>query len=121
MPNIISQGKRSTVSSSSQPIFEQSKKSKQTALGSISWYFRKDGEANMMKQQGGAKAKETLERAISVTSYIYNRTQVLNMMREFTGQKDMVRLAKTRFATAFLTLRSFHKHKANSRRMFTSD
>ncbi|WOL01869.1 hypothetical protein Cni_G10588 [Canna indica] len=43
------------------------------------------------------------------------------MMREFTGQKDMVRLVKTRFATAFLILRSFHKHKANLRRMFTSD
>lgn len=65
--------------------------------------------------------KKTLERAIYVNNYIYNRTLVLNMMRNFTGQRDMVRTAKTRFATAFLTLNRFHKQKKNLKKMFTSD
>ena len=65
--------------------------------------------------------KRTFERAVTISGYIYNRTQVLNMMREFTGQKDLIRPAKTRFATAFLTLRCFHKHKVNLRKMFISE
>ncbi|XP_042375950.1 uncharacterized protein LOC121969771 [Zingiber officinale] len=56
-----------------------------------------------------------------VNGYIYNRPQVLSMMREFTGQRDMVRTAKTRFATAFLTLKRFHVQQANLRKMFTSE
>ncbi|XP_075473332.1 uncharacterized protein LOC142504339 [Primulina tabacum] len=43
------------------------------------------------------------------------------MMREFTRQKDMVRAGKTRFATAFLTLKRFQNHKASLRKMFTSE
>ncbi|XP_042396494.1 uncharacterized protein LOC121986602 [Zingiber officinale] len=54
-----------------------------------------------------------------VNDYIYNRAQVLSMMREFTGQRDMVRTAKTRFTTAFLTLKRFHVQQANMRKMFT--
>ncbi|KAI3822342.1 hypothetical protein L1987_09931 [Smallanthus sonchifolius] len=65
--------------------------------------------------------KKTLERAIAVNTYIYNRTLLLNMMREFTGQKDMVRPAKTRFATAFITLNCFKANKKNLRKMFTSE
>ncbi|XP_042383976.1 uncharacterized protein LOC121976055 [Zingiber officinale] len=64
--------------------------------------------------------KRALERAIIVNGYIYNRTMLLNMMREFTGQRDLIRPAKTRFATAFLTMRSFQQHKQNLRKMFTS-
>ncbi|KAJ9565872.1 hypothetical protein OSB04_001838 [Centaurea solstitialis] len=55
--------------------------------------------------------KKVLERAILVNTYIYNRTLLLNMMRDFTGQRDMVRPAKTRFATAFITLNCFGAHK----------
>lgn len=65
--------------------------------------------------------KKTLERAIAVNTYIYNRTLLLNMMREFTGQKDMVRPAKTRFATAFITLESFKANKKHLKKLFTSD
>ncbi|XP_076913648.1 uncharacterized protein LOC143572349 [Bidens hawaiensis] len=42
------------------------------------------------------------------------------MMREFTGQKDMVRPAKTRVATAFITLNCFKANKRKLREMFTS-
>ncbi|CAH1439057.1 unnamed protein product [Lactuca virosa] len=65
--------------------------------------------------------KKTLDRAIAVNSYIYNRTLLLNMMRDFTGQRDMVRPANTRFATAFITLNCFRNHKKNLKKMFASE
>ncbi|KAL6329081.1 hypothetical protein AAG906_007371 [Vitis piasezkii] len=37
--------------------------------------------------------KRTLERAISLNGYIYNRSRLLNMMRRFTGQRELLRLA----------------------------
>ena len=64
--------------------------------------------------------KRTLERAISLNGYIYNRSGLLNMMRHFTGQKELLRPAKTRFATAFITLSRLHEQKNNLRKMFTS-
>ncbi|XP_075504344.1 uncharacterized protein LOC142541764 [Primulina tabacum] len=65
--------------------------------------------------------KKLHERALMVNGYIYNRPQLLSMMREFTGQRDMVRTAKTRFATAFLTLMQFQVQQANLRKLFTSE
>ncbi|KAJ9682088.1 hypothetical protein PVL29_018125 [Vitis rotundifolia] len=64
--------------------------------------------------------KRTLERAISLNWYIYNRSGLLNMMRRFTGQRELLRPAKTRFATAFITLSRLHEQKNNLRKMFTS-
>ncbi|RVX19297.1 hypothetical protein CK203_008531 [Vitis vinifera] len=64
--------------------------------------------------------KRTLERAISLNGYIYNRSGLLNMMRQFTGQRELLRPAKTRFATAFITLSRLHEQKNNLRKMFTS-
>nr|CAN83296.1 hypothetical protein VITISV_008290 [Vitis vinifera] len=64
--------------------------------------------------------KRTLERAISLNGYIYNRSGLLNMMRRFTGQRELLRPAKTRFATAFITLSQLHEQKNNLRKMFTS-
>lgn len=65
--------------------------------------------------------KKMLEKAIAINTYIYNRTLLLNMMREFTGQRDMVRPAKTRFATTLITLDCFKTHKRSLKRMFTSE
>ena len=42
------------------------------------------------------------------------------MMRSFTGQRELLRPAKTRFATAFITLSRLHEQKNNLRKMFTS-
>ena len=64
--------------------------------------------------------KRTLERAISLNGYIYNRLGLLNMIRHFTGQRELLRPAKTRFATAFITLSRLHEQKNNLRKMFTS-
>ncbi|KAL4653643.1 hypothetical protein ACB092_01G319700 [Castanea dentata] len=63
----------------------------------------------------------TIKRAIELTGYIYNRTGLINMMRQFTRQRNLLRPAKTQFATSFLTLSSIHKQKENLRKMFTSE
>ena len=66
------------------------------------------------------KIKRTLERSISLNGYIYNCSRLLNMMRHFTGQRELLRPAKTRFATTFITLSRLHEQKNNLRKMFTS-
>ena len=53
--------------------------------------------------------KRTLERAISLNGYIYNHLGLLNMMRHFTGQRELLRPAKTRFATTFIALSRLHE------------
>ncbi|KAI8563753.1 hypothetical protein RHMOL_Rhmol03G0133500 [Rhododendron molle] len=64
--------------------------------------------------------KTTWERAIMIHGYIYNRPSLSNMMRQFTKKKELVKPAKTRFATAFLTLQRVYEQKGNLRKMFTS-
>ena len=64
--------------------------------------------------------KRTLERAISLNGYIYNRLGLFNMMRWFTRQRELLRPVKTRFATVFITLSRLHEQKNNLRKMFTS-
>lgn len=67
------------------------------------------------------RLREVFAKAIKLNGFIYARTGLLNMMRRFTGEKEMVRHAKTRFATAFLTLSRIHVHKNNLRKMFISE
>ncbi|XP_055836281.1 uncharacterized protein LOC129904724 isoform X2 [Solanum dulcamara] len=55
-----------------------------------------------------------------IHSYISQRTLLLNMMRRYTKQRNLVKPAKTRFATAFLTLHSFYTQKKNLRTLFMS-
>ena len=63
----------------------------------------------------------TLKKAVAVNGYIYNHAGVLNMMRQFTKQRELLRPAKTRFATAMITLSSMHNQQGNLRKMFGSD
>ncbi|XP_059635849.1 uncharacterized protein LOC132278033 [Cornus florida] len=63
----------------------------------------------------------TMQRAVELNSYIYMRPKLLNIMRNFTHKKELLRPAKTRFATCFITLSSIHKQKNNLRKMFTSE
>ncbi|XP_074353073.1 uncharacterized protein LOC141692245 isoform X1 [Apium graveolens] len=46
---------------------------------------------------------------------------MVNLLREHTGQRELLRPAKTRFATAFLTLSRINKQKINIRNMFLSE
>ncbi|GMP99210.1 hypothetical protein CsSME_00046772 [Camellia sinensis var. sinensis] len=67
------------------------------------------------------RLKKTFERGIAVHGYIYNRHTLLNMMRRYTNLKNLIKPAKTRFATAFLTLCRMHQQKNNLRKMVTSE
>ncbi|XP_058006808.1 uncharacterized protein LOC110648320 [Hevea brasiliensis] len=63
----------------------------------------------------------TIKRTVTLNGYIYIRPDVVNMVQRFTGERELIRPAVTRFATVFLTLQRIHKHKANLRKMFTSE
>ncbi|XP_016903105.2 uncharacterized protein LOC107992036 [Cucumis melo] len=45
--------------------------------------------------------RKALKRGMEISNFIYVHPGLLNMMRQFTNQKELVRPAKTRFATAF--------------------
>ena len=47
---------------------------------------------------------EVVEKAKSITKYLYNHPIVLNTMRKYTEGKEIVRPAVTRFATNFISL-----------------
>ncbi|CAN6252999.1 unnamed protein product, partial [Urochloa humidicola] len=64
--------------------------------------------------------KNTISHARRVTTFIYKHGRILSAMREKTNA-DLVRPAATRFATAFLTLKSLHKHKDPLKALFYSD
>lgn len=64
--------------------------------------------------------KSTLKKAISVTSYIYDRPGVVKMLRQLIGYKELCQPGATRFST-FLTLEWMLKLKQNLRNMFTSE
>uniref|UniRef100_A0A1S3XAD1 DUF659 domain-containing protein n=1 Tax=Nicotiana tabacum TaxID=4097 RepID=A0A1S3XAD1_TOBAC len=60
-------------------------------------------------------------KAVKIYSYISQRPLLLNLMRKFTNERNLVRPAKTRFATAFLTLHSFYLQKKNLRKLVLSN
>ncbi|XP_075074781.1 uncharacterized protein LOC142162337 [Nicotiana tabacum] len=46
---------------------------------------------------------------------------LLNMMKRFTKQRSLVKPARTRFASAFLTLHRMYEKKNNLKKLFVSD
>ncbi|XP_050365433.1 uncharacterized protein LOC126783954 [Argentina anserina] len=62
----------------------------------------------------------TIQRAKQIVKFIYGHTQVLSIMRKFTGDKEIIHPAVTRFATSFLSLQSLYKQKNALITMFTS-
>ncbi|XP_057954145.1 uncharacterized protein LOC131148466 [Malania oleifera] len=64
----------------------------------------------------------TILKAKQVVKFIYNHSYVLAMMRKhFTNNKELIRPAMARFATAFLTLESIYKQKRGLQSMFSSE
>eukprot|EP00253_Pinus_taeda_P033662 PITA_33662 len=61
---------------------------------------------------------EVVEKAKSITKYLYNHTIILNTMRKYTEGKEIVQPAVTRFATNFISLQSVVEQKLNLKRMF---
>ncbi|PRQ19546.1 putative HAT dimerization domain, ribonuclease H-like domain-containing protein [Rosa chinensis] len=62
----------------------------------------------------------TIQRAKQILKFIYGHTQVLSIMRKFTGDKEIIRPAVTRFATSFLSLQSLYKQRKALISMFSS-
>ncbi|CAD6238899.1 unnamed protein product [Miscanthus lutarioriparius] len=65
--------------------------------------------------------KKPITRARRVTTFIYRHGRILSAMREKTGGADLVRPAATRFAMAFLTLKSLYKHKDALKSLMVSE
>ncbi|KAM0866496.1 hypothetical protein ACQ4PT_042594 [Festuca glaucescens] len=75
----------------------------------------------MLEDIGKLKSvDETITKARGVTVFLYAHTRVLSLMREFLG-KDLVRSGITRFATAYLNLRSMLDSKKELQKLFRSD
>ncbi|XP_049386035.1 uncharacterized protein LOC125850206 [Solanum stenotomum] len=55
------------------------------------------------------------KKAIRIHSYISQRTFLLILMRKFTNKRNLVKPAKTKFATAFLILRARYIQRKNLR------
>ncbi|XP_042452411.1 uncharacterized protein LOC122037026 isoform X2 [Zingiber officinale] len=64
--------------------------------------------------------KETIARGKKITTYIYSKTALISLLHHFTKEKDLIRLATTRFATSYLTLGCLNDNKGALIRMFTS-
>ena len=65
--------------------------------------------------------RKALKRGMEISNFIYVRPGLLNIMQRFTNQKELVRSAKTCFATVCIILSSIHHQKNNLRKMFTSN
>ena len=63
---------------------------------------------------------KTIVKARSLTTFLYSHARVLALMRTFLG-KDLVRSGITRFATAYLNLKSLLENKKELGRLFRSD
>ncbi|XP_077226238.1 uncharacterized protein LOC143859407 [Tasmannia lanceolata] len=64
----------------------------------------------------------TIERARTITKFIYNHGSLLNLMRKkFTGGKELCRPAATRFATNFISIQSLVLNRKALQQMFVSD
>nr|GMD48668.1 uncharacterized protein LOC109167856 [Ipomoea batatas] len=61
------------------------------------------------------------KRALKLSVYIHSKTKLLNWLRKYTRKRDLVKYAKTRFATAFLTFKRLHEQKNNLRKLFNSE
>ncbi|XP_055961848.1 uncharacterized protein LOC126681648 [Mercurialis annua] len=65
--------------------------------------------------------KDTIKKAREVCVYINRHAWVLSMFRKFYDKKELKRAGVTRFATTFLTLKSFEENKLPLRAMFASE
>ncbi|XP_057740061.1 uncharacterized protein LOC130957205 [Arachis stenosperma] len=77
---------------------------------------------NLMFQDIGKlqEVSETLSQASVITKYIYNHCYPLFLMRKFTGGREILRPALTRFATNFIALQSILAQKDPLRAIVTS-
>ncbi|KAH9607091.1 hypothetical protein KSS87_005020 [Heliosperma pusillum] len=72
------------------------------------------------KIAGCNQIKTTLEKAKTITQFIYSRSTVLKLLRRHIGSRDLVIPSKIKAATPFLTLENFLEERDNLEYMFTS-
>ncbi|XP_028114909.1 uncharacterized protein LOC114312822 [Camellia sinensis] len=63
----------------------------------------------------------TIGKGKKIVAYIYSRTNLIHWMKEFTKDVELTRLAVTRFATSYLTLRRLHEQQGALFSLFTSN
>ncbi|XP_020972805.1 uncharacterized protein LOC110269357 [Arachis ipaensis] len=66
------------------------------------------------------EVSETMSQASMITKYINNHCHTLYLMKKFTGKREILRPAPTRFATNFIALQSILAQKDPLRAMVTS-
>ncbi|XP_012852896.1 PREDICTED: uncharacterized protein LOC105972480 [Erythranthe guttata] len=62
----------------------------------------------------------TIRKGRKITTFIYNRPNLISSMKNYTKGRDLIRPAVTRFATAYLTLGCLSEHKGSLITMFSS-
>ncbi|XP_058211763.1 uncharacterized protein LOC131323944 [Rhododendron vialii] len=67
------------------------------------------------------EVKEVMAKAKRITQFVYNNSWVLDLMRKKTGERNIIRLGITKYASNFLTLQSIVSLKEPLHQMFTSD
>ena len=55
-----------------------------------------------------------------ITSFIYNSLKVVNLIKQFTRDRDLLRLGITRFATEFISIKSLIHYAQDLKRMCTT-
>ena len=76
----------------------------------------------MLEDIGNLKEfKKTITRGKRVANFIYRHGRILSAMREKTNGKEIVRPSATRFATAYLSLKSLYTLKDPLKALFVCD
>ncbi|KAL7191367.1 hypothetical protein ACSBR2_023442 [Camellia fascicularis] len=76
----------------------------------------------MLKDIANKKSvAKVIEDGKTITNFIYNSGWMLDLMRKFTGGRELIRPAITRFATNFIAIESIVRYKQQLRAMFNSD
>ncbi|KAL7189425.1 hypothetical protein ACSBR1_039131 [Camellia fascicularis] len=76
----------------------------------------------MLKDIANKKSvAKVIEDGKTITNFIYNSGWVLDLMRKFTGGRELIQPAITRFATNIIAIESIVRYKQQLRAMFNSD
>ncbi|KAL7200287.1 hypothetical protein ACSBR1_032251 [Camellia fascicularis] len=76
----------------------------------------------MLKDIANKKSvAKVIEDGKTITNFIYNSGWVLDLMRKFTGGRELIRPAITRFAINFIAIESIVRYKQQLRAIFNSD
>ncbi|KAH7861870.1 hypothetical protein Vadar_031980 [Vaccinium darrowii] len=67
------------------------------------------------------EVKEVMVKAKRITQFVYNNSWVFDLMRKKTGERDIIQLGITKYASNFLTLQTIVSLKGPLHQMFTSD